>query len=94
MYLQCRCGNVMNDVASPNQVEHHLLNSYAKEKLQDLADEEVAAEGEIGMWAEHWDESGAINVWRCPVCERLYLNALGAKKNITVYKIEKKGLDQ
>jgi hypothetical protein len=92
MHLKCECGNVMTDIASPNDIEHLLLSYRAKEKLQDLVDAEVAKAGEIRMWPEHWEEAGAIDVWRCPDCSRLYLNARKAPSEIVVYKLERKGL--
>jgi len=92
MYLKCSCGNVMNDIAGPNTVEHVLLSDYAQERLQDLVDKEVATNGQVDLWPEHWDEAGSIDVWKCQDCDRLYFNARGKKEDIVVYKIEKKGL--
>lgn len=93
MYLKCLCDNVMNDVAAPNVVEHLLLNYAAKELLQDLVDQEVTTNSQVDLWPEHWEEAGAIDVWKCPDCGRLYLNAKAGAENVMVYKIEKKGLD-
>jgi hypothetical protein len=92
MYLKCECGTVLSDVASPNDVEHLLLSYRAKERLQDLVDDEVASDGTIRMWSEHWEQSGAIDVWRCPDCVRLYFNARGAPSEIIVYRLERRGL--
>ena len=94
MFLKCECGNTMNDIASPNGVEGLYLNDYAQEKLQNLVDEEVRTNKEIEMWVEHWEDAGSVVVWKCPECERLYLNATGELKDIVVYKIEKKGLSE
>jgi hypothetical protein len=93
MYIKCLCGNTPNNVASPNNVEHLLLNSYAIEKLQDLVDEEVKENGSVDMWPEHWDKCGAIEVWKCLECGRLLFNPKGAPKDVMVYKFERKGLD-
>jgi hypothetical protein len=93
MYLECLCGNVMNDVAAPNAVEHLLLSYSAMERLQDLVDQEVSTNCEVNLWPEHWEAAGAVVVWKCPNCDRLYLNAKGPKENIVIYKIEKKGLE-
>ena len=92
MYLKCECGTVLSDVASPNDVEHLLLSYRAKERLQDLVDDEVASDGTIRMWSEHCEQSGAIDVWRCPDCVRLYFNARGAPSEIIVYRLERRGL--
>ncbi len=92
MFLKCLCGNTMSDIASPNGVEGKYLDDYTQEKLQDLVDEEVRNEKVVDMWAEHWEDAGSTIVWKCPNCERLYLNAEGEPENITVYKIERKGL--
>jgi hypothetical protein len=93
MRLKCICGETMTDIAHPSETENILLSSYSQEKLQDLVDQEVAESGEVDMWYEHWKESGAINVWKCTTCERLYLNAYGEPEDIVVYSVEKRGID-
>jgi hypothetical protein len=92
MFLTCICGHRMSDVASPNTIEHRLLSNRAWEKLQDLVDEECAKAGSIDSWPEHWEASGATDVWRCPECGRLYLNARDEPAKILVYKLEQTGL--
>ena len=92
MYLKCDCGLVLNDIASPNDVEQIMLSDRAKERLQDLVDVEVERERKISMWPEHWEDAGAIDVWRCPNCGNLYFNARGAQSEIIVYRFERKGL--
>ena len=93
MYLKCICGNVMTNVASPNEVEHVLLSDHAQERLQDLVDQEVSTNGKVDLWPEHWEEAGSIDVWKCQDCGRLYLNAKGKKEDVVVYKLEKKGIE-
>jgi len=93
MYLKCECGEVLTDVAAPNDIEHLLLSYRAQERLENLADAEVRQEGEIRIWPELWEQAGAIVVWRCPNCGRLYLNARGPASDVLVYRFEKKGLD-
>ncbi len=93
MYLQCLCGNVMNDIAAPNSVEHLILNYAAMERLQDLVDQECSLNGVVDLWPEHWEESGAVEMWKCPECGRLYLYPKGDPKDVQVYKLEKSGLD-
>ncbi len=88
MFFKCECGQILNDIGYPNNVEHFLVNAYDRERLEHLVDKEVAENQVIDMWTEHWDESGAIPTWRCYVCERLYLN-IGNGKEIIVYKVEK-----
>ncbi|HEY5958110.1 MAG TPA: hypothetical protein VIV60_16215 [Polyangiaceae bacterium] len=83
----------MNDTAAPNQVEHLLLSYSAMETVQDLVDIEVADDGEASSWPEHWEKSGAIVTWKCPVCARLYLNAKGDKGSVVVYRVDKIGID-
>jgi hypothetical protein len=82
----------MTDVASPNDIENLLLDYRAMERLQDLVDAEVAQSREIDLWPEHWEKAGAIVVWRCPNCQRLYFNARGPASEVTVYRFERKGL--
>jgi len=92
MYLKCECGEVLTDVASPNDIEHKMLSYRAMERLQDLVDAEVVTDHEVNLWPEHWDKAGAIVVWFCPNCHRLYLNARGPTSEVIVYRFEKKGL--
>ncbi len=82
----------MSDVAAPNDIEHLLLSYRAKERLQDLVDAEVAKSGRIDLWPEHWESAGAVDVWRCPNCGRLYFNPRGSASEVTVYRFERKGL--
>ena len=92
MLMTCNCGTRLDDIAAPHSVEHLLLNYAAMEKVQDLADAEVEAHGRIDEWPEHWERSGAIVVWRCHVCERLYFNAKGRPEDVIVYAVERRGL--
>ncbi len=93
MYITCLCGNTIDNVGSPNDSEHLLLNSYATERLQDVVDKEVSENKSVDMWPEHWDESGAIEVWKCIWCGRLLFHPKGNPKEVLVYKLETKGLN-
>ncbi len=92
MQIECACGLMLSNTGQPNDVECLLVPSRSIEKLQDLIDEEVATNGSVDMWPEHWEESGAIEVWRCRQCGRLYFNANKSRENIVVYNIEKTGI--
>ena len=92
MFLQCLCGHVMNDIASPNEVQHLLISDAVMERMQDLVDREVAAEGAEDLWPEHWEESGAIPTWKCHHCQRLLVGVGGKPEDIVVYKVEQKGI--
>jgi hypothetical protein len=83
---------MLDDIAAPNEVEHLLLSYRAKEKLQDLADEQCSAEGEIDMWPEHWEASGAVEAWRCFECGRLYVDPKGDPEQVVVYEIQQVGI--
>jgi hypothetical protein len=88
MFLKCACGTVLDDIAAPNSVEHLLLSYAAMEKLEGLVDEEVEAHGVVNEWPEHWENAGAVDVWRCHHCGRLHFNAKGAREDRVVYAIE------
>jgi hypothetical protein len=90
--LRCVCGHTIDDIAAPNDVEHLLVNYRAMERLQDLVDEECAADGSIDLWPEHWEESGAVEVWKCPFCERLYVDPKAEPEDVVVYSIKRIGL--
>jgi hypothetical protein len=93
MRLKCLCGNHLDNIASPNSVEHLLVSDSAKEKFQNLADDEIRESGEVDMWPEHWENAGSIVVWKCFECGRLYLNAEEDLDKVVVYKIEQHGID-
>ncbi len=93
MFFKCECGQVLNDIAYPNSVEHYLVSSNNREKLEHLVDTEVKNDQIVDMWTEHWEDSGSTPTWRCFVCERLYLN-VGTDKEIIVYRPEKKRLSE
>jgi hypothetical protein len=94
MIIKCVDGHTMDDIAAPNEVEHLLLDYQAKEQLQDLVDEECGSVGSVDMWPEHWKESGAVEVWKCPSCARLYVNPKGKPGDVVIYKIERIGLPE
>ena len=73
MKVVCKCGFVMSDSGSPNDMEHLLISDRQVEVLQDLVDSEVAADGEVQMWPEHWEESGATEILKCEQCGRLHV---------------------
>jgi hypothetical protein len=92
MRFSCLCGNTLSNAGSPNATEHFLIDSFGVEKLQDLADTQSAAQGAITEWAENWIESGAIEVWKCDVCKRLYFSPTQGLDKVVVYKVEQTGL--
>jgi hypothetical protein len=94
MNLKCICGNFsMSDAGHPNNVEHVLLDAYSLEKLETLVDEEVSENGQIDMWPEHLDTAGAVEIWKCLECGRLYINPSGNPEEVIVYSVERKGID-
>jgi len=92
MRFECKCGNLLNDVGYPNDTEHFLLNTRSIERFQDLVDDEVSKEGQVEMWPEHWEQSGAVVIWKCHQCGRLYVNPGGRPQEVVVYSIERIGL--
>jgi hypothetical protein len=92
MQLECVCGTALSDTGYPNDIEHLLIGTHAIERLQEVVDKEVEKEGRIDLWPEHWDESGAIEVWKCFKCGRLYMNIKQPPERIVVYSIERIGL--
>jgi hypothetical protein len=61
------------------------------ERLQELVDKQVEKEGVVDMWPEHWEQSGAIDVWKCFQCKRLFFSPKGEPEKIVIYSIEKIG---
>ncbi len=93
MKLNCLCGSQMCNIGAPNDIEHLLINSYSIEKIQDLVDSEIERNGSVDEWPEHWEQSQALDVWKCRECQRLYVNPNGPAEKVIVYSIEKVGID-
>jgi hypothetical protein len=83
---------MLSDTAQPNDIEHLLISSRSIERLQDLVDDEVRKEGVVDMWPEHWEQSGAVEIWKCYKCHRLLLRPRESPDKIVVYSVEKIGL--
>ena len=93
MRITCLCGNPMSNTATTNRTEHHLLDAYGIEYMQDLIDRQICEDGIITLWPENWRESGVIDVWKCAECERLYvMSPDGERDKVKVYKIERIGI--
>lgn len=92
--IPCSCGHVLSWGRSPDNFEFLYLSYAAKERLQDLVDSQVERDGVIDEWPEHWEGSNAIDVWKCPICNRLYFSPMGPREQIAVYNLERVGIDQ
>ena len=57
-------------------------------------DAQVEKEGIVDEWPEHWEDSGATEVWKCHVCKRLYMSPKGPRDKVIVYAIEKIGISR
>jgi hypothetical protein len=91
MYFTSMCGYVMSNVAFPNPIAYHVLSALDRERLENFADEECAANGVIDGWPEHW-EATTIEVWKCPQCHRVYVNPTGPPEEVVVYQHERVGM--
>ncbi|MBN9119296.1 MAG: hypothetical protein J0I06_09065 [Planctomycetes bacterium] len=91
MKFPCLCGRTLSNAGSPNLTEHFLLSSVGVERLQDLINE-YTAHGRFTEWADSWEESGAIEVWKCSDCQRLYVSPKDGFDKVVVYKVEQVGI--
>ena len=82
----------MTNIASPNDTEHLLVSDRSLERLQNLVDSEVARNGNVDEWPEHWENCNPHEVWMCGECRRLYFAPHGERDQITVYAIERVGV--
>lgn len=87
------CGTVLDDIASPNDIEHELVSFRSKESLESLVGREIKESGKVDMWPEHWEDSGSVIVWKCSKCKRLYVDAEGDQEKVIVYKVEQYGIE-
>jgi hypothetical protein len=76
--IQCKCGQILSNVESPNKIEYVIYNNMdwlsliSKEKLDPMLD----------------IPSPSIDFWKCPNCQRIYIWKYGEDHPIKVYKIE------
>ncbi|MGX7417383.1 hypothetical protein ACWOFR_01125 [Carnobacterium gallinarum] len=62
MRFQCKCGNILSDSLSPNDIE---LRVYTDKELDDIINM-----GEIDSVDIDYPNR---DVWICPVCKRIYV---------------------
>ena len=91
MYFRSICGHYLDNTAFPNPIAYHVLSDRNRERLETLADRECAEHGRNRMWPEHWEEL-SVEAWKCPNCERVYVNPTGPRDQVVVYKRERVGM--
>lgn len=89
-HLGCRCGNVMWDGLSPNDIE---FTAFSDIRFCELADNPPALFSnpeEFVLDFTDLFELADFTVWRCPECKRLYVfeNQGKPTKAKYVYKLE------
>ena len=82
----------MSDIGAPNDTENLLISNRSIELLQDLVDSQVQSDGIVDEWPEHWENSKALEVWKCYACNRLYVSPKGPPEQVIVYSIERVGI--
>jgi hypothetical protein len=76
--ITCKCGRVLSNVEAPNEVEYTVYNNFewfsiiSKDKIDPMLD------------IPH----PQLDVWKCPICERIYIFKYGEDSPIKVYNIE------
>jgi len=93
MRFRCVCGRTLSNSGVPNAIEHLFISSYGIEKLQDLVDvQSEENRGPTDDWPENWEDSEAIEVWKCSDCQRLYFSPSEGFESTVVYKVEQIGI--
>ena len=75
--MQCKCGEGLSNSLVPNDVE---LTVYTDREWDAILENDVIETWKIPL--------PTYDVWRCPVCERLYVFEKGCNKAIKVYALE------
>jgi len=88
----CLCGNGLSNAGSPNDTEHFLLSSRSIERLHDVVAVQLASGGRLDLSSDSWEKAGAIEVWKCSDCQRLYVSPNDGFEKVVVYKIEQVGV--
>lgn len=78
--LLCKCGTLLSTSEVPNEIEYR---AYSDREWEEKILEKDWLETIAIPYPEHY-------VWRCPVCERLYVfkYGMGYGKALKVYKLE------
>lgn len=92
MRFPCLCGRGLSDAGSPSHTEHYLISSGGVERLYVAVATALAARGGIDLSSDSWEEAGAIEVWKCSDCQRLYVSPKDGFDKCVVYKIEQVGV--
>lgn len=93
MKFSCVCGERLSNAGTPNLFEHLLISNQGIEKLQNLVDGQTKDnQGPTDDWFENWEDSEAIEVWKCPTCQRLYFSPSEGFVSTVVYKVEQVGI--
>jgi hypothetical protein len=92
MRFPCLCGRGLSDAGSPNLTEHYLLSSVGVERLYTVVADQFAARGRIDLSSDSWEDAGAIEVWKCSDCQRLYVSPKDGFDKVVVYKVEQVGI--
>lgn len=84
MHLLCKCGYDMWNGQIPNDIEYTV---FSDGRLDEICADDTIPTTELGLINDY-------NVWRCPMCGRLYVfkNESGSAGNeaLFVYKPEEK----
>ncbi|MBP5379740.1 MAG: hypothetical protein J6Y64_09405 [Ruminococcus sp.] len=80
-HLKCKCGQIMWNGSCPNDIEFWV---YSDKTIDDIIDDE-----EFDQFFLR--DKNDYNVWKCPVCQRLYVfdEKLKSNKPICIYRPEK-----
>ena len=75
--MNCKCGEVLSNSAAPNDIQ---LRVYTDKEWDRITDCEIIQPWMIPL-PEH-------DVWRCPVCKRVYVFESGNDIPIMIYFLE------
>lgn len=75
--MLCSCGNLLSTTAAPNDIE---LRVYTDEEWENILDCDS-----IEPWLIPLPK---YDVWRCPICKRIYVFEKGNNTPIMKYRLE------
>jgi len=76
--MTCKCGEVLSNSLAPNEIQ---LRVYTDKEWDALHENDIIETWRIPL--------PTFDVWRCPVCERIYVFSVGNEKAIKIYALEK-----
>lgn len=76
--LQCKCGNILWDGETPNNIQFHV---FSDKQMDQILENDTISTVDLFTKMEEYE------VWRCPQCKRLYVFEENSKEAKYIYEL-------